>query len=312
MRIGITIGDPGGIGPEIVLKAIQQLPADCQWVVYGPRSVRVHPFFKDQNQWPSSVEWIDTGELSTDYVAGSADARNGRAVEAMLKTANADALSGKIEALVTAPISKTSLYLAGSKFTGHTTMLQSLSESRAVSMGFYSPKLMVLLATIHIPLMTVPSQLTPERLEIASAHAFEFAQSLGIPFPKVAISGLNPHAGENGLFGLEETQLIEPVVKQLKARGYQLTGPVSPDTVFRRAVDGEFDVVVALYHDQGLIPIKLLAFEESVNVTVGLPYIRVSPDHGTAFDIAYQGKASSKSLVAAAQLVIDILERKSQ
>ncbi len=303
LRIGITIGDPAGIGPEIVVRAVRQMAKlPVRWVIFGPESVKNDPYIQSLGPFPDSVEWVVTGSIAENYVKGKADCDNGKAVEVMLKVANEWAMSSKIDALVTAPISKTSLHLAGSRFTGHTTMLQSLSNSAHVSMAFYSPQLKTVLTTIHHPYIEVPSLLTPERLKTTIRHAFLYAKMLRIATPKIAIAGLNPHAGEDGLFGDEESRLLAAPIAEMANSGYPVIGPLSPDTVFRRAFDGEFDIVIALYHDQGLIPIKLLAFDSSVNVSVGLPYIRVSPDHGTAFDIAYQGKASENSLMAAIQL----------
>ena len=185
--------------------------------------------------------------------------------------------------------------MANITHTGHTTALQSLSKSGPVSMAFYTPTLKTILTTIHIPLMHVASQLTPKKLQQTINHGILFCQNLGITSPKIAVAGLNPHAGEGGLFGNEEARLTN-VIKQYDDT---VSGPYPPDTLYYRASQGDFDLVVSLYHDQGLIPIKLIGFHDAVNVTIGLPFIRTSPDHGTAFDISGQGTANESSTKAA-------------
>ncbi len=200
--------------------------------------------------------------------------------------------------LVTAPISKTAWKMADIHYTGHTTALKALSNAETVSMAFYTPNLRTILTTIHISLMQVSKQLTKNRLNTTISHAQLFCQQLGITNPKIAVAGLNPHAGEGGLFGTEE-HTIKGVIDSHDA---SITGPYPPDTLYYRAYQGEFDIVVSLYHDQGLIPIKLIGFHDAVNVTVGLPFIRTSPDHGTAFDIAGKEQANSSSMQAAIEL----------
>lgn len=307
IRIGITLGDPAGIGPEVAIKAIVRL-ADLpvQWIIFGPESLRTHPRIQVLGLLPESLHWENCGELSDQFLVGHATAESGKVIEAMLTVANTWAMNGKIDALVTAPINKTSLHLAGLKYTGHTTMLQALSNTSEVSMAFYSPTLKVILTTIHHRYSDVPSLLTPNRLKTTIRHAYQFTRMLGISNPKIAMAGLNPHAGEGGLFGDEEIRLLLSPIDEMSKLGFPVTGPLSPDTVFRRAFDDEFDLVIALYHDQGLIPLKLLAFDSAVNVTIGLPYIRVSPDHGTAYDIAYQNMASEHSMMSAIQLAMTL------
>jgi 4-hydroxythreonine-4-phosphate dehydrogenase len=276
-RIAITTGDPAGIGPEIAEKAAADLRvrAVCEPVIYGA-DTRFEP-----------------GKLSA--AAGQA------AYETILRAVH-DATVGSVQAVATAPINKEALALAGLPFRGHTDMLATLTTSRDVAMMFYSDKLRVVLATIHIPLSEVPSALTVQSLRTTIRLTAEAMPKFGVTSPRIALAGLNPHAGEHGVIGQEELQVLGPAVEQSRKMGVDITGPWPGDTVFTRAVRGEFDVVIACYHDQGLIPVKLIAFGEAVNVTLGLPIIRTSVDHGTAFDIAGKGVANAESLIQAVLL----------
>jgi 4-hydroxythreonine-4-phosphate dehydrogenase len=207
-----------------------------------------------------------------------------------------------VDAIATAPINKEAFRLAGLPWSGHTDLLAHLTGSPHVAMMFYSDRLVVVLATVHVPLAEVPAALTRERVQTTIALTAEaLARFTKVP-PRLAVAGLNPHAGEHGLFGSEEERVIEPAVAECRARGIDVSGPYPADTVFMRATRGEFDAVVACYHDQGLIPVKLLAFGQAVNVTIGLPIVRTSVDHGTAFDIAGRGIADPESMIAAVLL----------
>lgn len=276
------MGDPAGIGPEIALAAVAdaRVTAVCRPVLYGPRTA------EERARFPP-------GQLS-----GAA----GRAALAAVERAVADALAGRLDAIATAPMHKEALALAGSAWRGHTELLAALTGAGDVAMMFDSPRLRVVLATVHVPLSAVPGLLTRERaeavLDLAAAHLPRF----GVAAPRLALAGLNPHAGEGGLFGTEDRDVLAPAAAAARRRGLDVTGPLPADSVFRRAVEGEFDAVVACYHDQGLIPVKLAAFGEAVNVTLGLPIIRTSVDHGTAFDIAGRGIADPASLVRAVVL----------
>jgi 4-hydroxythreonine-4-phosphate dehydrogenase len=210
-----------------------------------------------------------------------------------------DAEAGGVQAIATAPINKEALVLAGLPWRGHTDMLAALTNTRDVAMMFHSEKLMVVLATIHIPLAEVPAALTRESLGTIIRLTAEAMPMFGVARPRIALAGLNPHAGEHGVIGDEEDRVLTPAVQDALGRGVTVSGPWPGDTVFARAVRGEFDVVIACYHDQGLIPVKLIAFGEAVNVTLGLPIIRTSVDHGTAFDIAGRGIANPESLIHA-------------
>jgi 4-hydroxythreonine-4-phosphate dehydrogenase len=214
----------------------------------------------------------------------------------------ADAQQGVVQAIATAPVNKEAFRLAGLEWSGHTDLLAHLTASSHVAMMFYSDALRVVLATVHIPLAEVPRALTQASLEATIALTARELPRFGIAQPRIAVAGLNPHAGEHGLFGNEEEVAIGPAIEACRARGIDVSGPYPGDTVFVRARRGDFDVVVACYHDQGLIPVKLVAFGQAVNVTLGLPIIRTSVDHGTAFDIAGKGVADPESMIAAVLL----------
>ena len=278
-RIAITVGDPSGIGPEIAAKAAAdpRVLAACEPIVYAP---------------PDGARF-EPGRLS-----GEA----GRAAYDVIVRAVADAMDGAVHAVATAPVNKEAFRLAGLQWAGHTDLLAHLTGAQRVAMMFYSDRLIVVLATVHIALADVPFALTQERLQATIALAADSVPRFTKVPPRIAVAGLNPHAGEHGLFGDEEDRVIAPAIAECRARGIDVSGPFPADTVFVRATRGEFDVVVACYHDQGLIPVKLLAFGQAVNVTLGLPIVRTSVDHGTAFDIAGKGVADPQSMIAAVLL----------
>ncbi len=213
-----------------------------------------------------------------------------------------DAVAGRVGAIATAPINKLGFARAGLRWKGHTDLLAELTHSQRVAMMFWSEPLKVVLASVHVPLSEVPRLLTREVLDEIIDITARQLPSFGIEQPRLALAGLNPHAGEEGLLGREEQQVLRPAVEAARARGVVIDGPLPGDTVFVRAARGEFDVVIACYHDQGLIPVKLLAFGRAVNVTLGLPIVRTSVDHGTAFDIAGKGIADPSSLIEAVLL----------
>jgi 4-hydroxythreonine-4-phosphate dehydrogenase len=275
-RVAITVGDPAGIGPEIAARAAADASvlAQCEPVVYAPP--------------PESV-----------FKRGVLSAEAGRAAYELIVQATADAQAGVVDAIATAPINKEGFRLAGLPWAGHTDLLAHLTGARHVAMMFHSDRLQVVLATVHLPLAEVPRALTREGLEATIAlTAGALPLFTKVP-PRIGVAGLNPHAGEHGLFGREEETIIAPAIAKCRARGIDVSGPYPADTIFVRAVRGEFDVVVACYHDQGLIPVKLLTFGQAVNVTLGLPIVRTSVDHGTAFDIAGKGIADPSSMIAA-------------
>ena len=287
--IAVTAGDPSGIGPEIAVKAIRdpRVVQTCRPVIYGPHSAE-------------AIEQFPVGVVSAD---------SGRAAYDAIQRAVADARAGKVDGIATAPINKEAFADAGLPWRGHTDLLAHLCDVRDVAMLFWSERLRVVLATVHVPLRDVPRLLTTEgllrtlRLTAASMPMF------GIEQPRIGVAGLNPHAGENGLLGDEDGAVIAPAVAQGVAEGLKVSGPIPADTLFVRAIRGEFDVVVAAYHDQGLVPVKLVAFGRAVNVTLGLPIVRTSVDHGTAFDIARTGVADEGSLVEAILLAARLARR---
>jgi len=285
-RVAITCGDPAGIGPEIAQKAANdpRVRDVCEPVVYGP---------------PASARFTP-GELS---------AEAGRAAYDTLCEAVKDAQSGVVAAVATAPVNKLAFARAGLPWKGHTDLLAHLTGSPRVAMMFWSEPLKVVLATIHIPLASVTSALTRELVdEIIDLSSRELPR-FGFAQPRLAVAGLNPHAGEDGLLGHEEATVLRPAIEAAQKRGIHIDGPFPGDTVFGRAVRGEFDAVIACYHDQGLIPVKLLAFGRAVNVTLGLPIIRTSVDHGTAFDIAGKNVADPSSMIEATLLAARLATR---
>ncbi|GBR76082.1 4-hydroxythreonine-4-phosphate dehydrogenase [Candidatus Termititenax persephonae] len=299
MRIGITMGDPNGVGAEIIVKLLKNKGyRDC--VVYG------NPLALSglKNQI------IDPFGRLTEHGRGRVTAENGRAAYQYLQAAAGDALSGAIDAVVTAPLNKQALRAAGYKQDGHTEILAELTGTKKYGMFFYAPELCVMLTTIHQSIRQVPRLLTRQKLADTIDLGLAAIRLLGLRQPRVAVCGLNPHAGENGIFGREETTIITPVIKNYQKRGVKIAGPFPADALFTPAQRRKYDLVIAQYHDQGLIPLKLLAFERAVNVTVGLPIIRTSVDHGTAYDIAGQGKASTGSLAAAIRLARQMVKNR--
>jgi 4-hydroxythreonine-4-phosphate dehydrogenase len=278
-KVAITSGDPAGIGPEISERATadESVRELCDPMIFGP----------------SAGLRFQLGTLSADAGQAAYDSIV-RAVEA--------ARAGTVDAVATAPVNKEAFRLAGLPWAGHTDLLAHLTGSRHVAMMFYSEPLRVVLATIHIPLADVPGALTQASLEATIELTAKEMPRFGTNRPRIAVAGLNPHAGEHGLFGHEEQRIMIPAIEACRARGADVSGPFPGDTIFVRAARGEWDVVVASYHDQGLIPVKLLAFGRAVNVTLGLPIIRTSVDHGTAFDIAGKGIADAGSMIAAVRL----------
>lgn len=321
--IGVTLGDPGGIGPEVVVRSIRELramPAQARprLRLYGSRSV-LEPVCErlqfDPNWWvaprnPGLIAAADVHDcLVIDYDPWLVERGVARAGEAVRYPHHPSAIGGavsfrwvddaiadalrpagdpmRLDAVVTGPISKQAWSLGGhGNFPDHTTLLGQRCRSRRFGMMFASPKLRVMLATIHVPLMDVRNLLTIGRVHEAIDLAHEGCVALGVAPPRIAVCGLNPHAGEGGLLGDEEERLIAPAIELARSQGMDVSGPWPADTVFNAAVDGRHDIVVAMYHDQGLIPVKLLGWDRAVNLTVGLPIVRTSPDHGTAFDLA--------------------------
>ena len=278
-RVALTVGDPAGIGPEIAAKA-----------ALDPRVLEVC----------EPVIYVQPG--ATVFKPGVLSGEAGLAAYNVIVRAVADAEAGVVDAIATAPVNKEAFKLAGLHWAGHTDLLAHLTGTSHVAMMFHSDVLRVVLATVHIPLADVPRALTEELMERTIRLVARELPRFGVARPRIGIAGLNPHAGEHGLFGREEIDHVIPAIEMCRAEGIDVSGPFPGDTIFVRATRDEFDVVIACYHDQGLIPVKLLAFGQAVNVTLGLPIIRTSVDHGTAFDIAGRGIADHGSMVAAVLL----------
>ena len=282
-RIGITLGDVAGIGPEIVAKALASGKLDKRFdyeVIGDPHTKRR----------ADAVDWVVQGARRC--------------------------LSGELAALVTAPISKQLLHDAGYHFEGHTELLAHVARTKRFAMMLVGPPsprlrrasgpLRVALVTIHVPLARVPRLLSTKKIVEVIELSHDVCKRFGIRRPKIGVAGLNPHAGEGGLLGHEERRIIAPAIQSAKRKGIGVTGPWPADTLFHKAYHGEFDAVVAMYHDQGLAPLKMIAFDSGVNLTLGLPFVRTSPDHGTAFDIAGKGIANPASMIAAINLAAQL------
>lgn len=309
-RLGITLGDPAGIGPEIVVAALTSVPTTWRdrVVVYGDpgpleRAARVLGVAMPR------VEIIGAG-LGDDARPGKPDERTGAAQVGYLEAAVAAARAHQLAGIVTAPISKTWARRGGFEFLGHTEMLAARLGAADVAMLFAGPRLKVALATVHVPLVEVLEELTTARVRLVSELVVRsMIDDFGFATPRVGVVALNPHAGEDGLLGDEDADIIAPALATPLPPA-TLHGPLVPDAAFRDALEGRYDAVVAMYHDQGLIPVKLIDFEESVNVTLGLPIVRTSPDHGTAYDIAGSGRARSVSMRRAIELAVAMIERR--
>lgn len=308
VRLVISSGDPAGIGPEVTLKALAQpgvqAIADC--VVTGDARVLEATARRLELPLPRRVEPAgDAGGVET----GRLSAQAGRAAYEAVARAVELVQSGHARALVTAPLNKESLKLAGLPWPGHTEMLATLTGAPEVRMLLVADRLRVSHVTTHRSLRSAIEAATRERVLRTIEMTAEGGRRLAIPHPRIAVAGLNPHAGEGGLFGDEEAREIAPAVEAARGLGIDASGPWPADTLFWRAAQGEFDFVVAMYHDQGHVPVKLSGFDEGVNVTLGLPFLRTSVDHGTAFDIAGQGIARWQSMAAAIRLAAEAVAR---
>lgn len=305
LRIGVTLGDPAGIGPEIVAATLAAgWPAQVTPVVFGHRVLL--------GEWQHRLEIVEPALPIGAVTPGTPNLDSAQAQVGYLDACGAALLDGKIDAVVTAPIHKQWAHRAGFRYPGHTELFAALAE-RPATMLFAGPRLRVALATVHCSLHDAIVKLTTsDVLEHTIARtALALRDQFGIARPRIAVAGLNPHAGEGGEFGDEETRAIAPAIERASHTDWcEVSGPHVPDAVFRGALIGEpdqrFDAVVALYHDQGLIPVKLVDFDSAVNVTIGLPFVRTSPDHGVAYDIAGRGLARPTSMRAAFELAIGL------
>lgn len=326
--LAITLGDPAGIGPEVILKALSHPSVydQCRPLVIG-----------DQRILARAQQWLPDVALTFDPVAEPEQGRYAAGMITLLDLHNADpaviqtgrvsaeagraavdyvlhacdlTMAGTTDAVVTAPLNKEAMNLAGYHFAGHTELLADRTGAERVSMLLTGPQLRVVHVSTHVALEEAIRRVTQKRVEEVIDLAQYSCQALGIAHPRIAVAGLNPHASEGGLFGNQEAQEVQPAIERARARGLNVTDPQPPDTVFLRAVKGHYDIVVAMYHDQGHIPMKLLAFDSGVNVSIGLPIIRTSVDHGTAFDIAGTGKAREESMLEAIKVAVQMAKAK--
>lgn len=316
-KLAITMGDPGGIGPEIIVRAVMssEVRGCCMPVVIGDRiameealrlvnqslKLRTIETPEEASPAPEVIELVDL-HLLRDFERGKATPEGGKACAGYIRKAVELGLAKKVDGIVTAPISKEALKMAGMKWPGHTEMLAELTQTDNFAMMLTGGPLRVILVTIHTSIRSMPGMITKDKVLKTIRLAKKACDAMGIERPRIGVAGLNPHAGEAGIFGREEIEEIIPAVKEASKEGIHAVGPLPPDTIFNKAYKGEFDVVVCMYHDQGLIPLKMIAFETGVNVTIGLPLIRTSPDHGTAYDIAWKGLANPSSMIEAIKL----------
>lgn len=314
--IAITMGDAAGIGPEIILKTFLGSDAvNRKLLVVGDLVIlqevkerlgydnikleAIHSF--DNVAWdPQTINVWDMKLLSIEgFEPGKVSKEAGNAAFQYLIEAIGMANEGKIAAVVTAPINKEAIHAAGHHFAGHTEIFAAYTDTKDYAMLLYDEKFSVIHVSTHIPLAEAISSLNQPRVETVIQLAEDSMRKIIGHAPRIAVAGLNPHAGENGLFGNQEIEILSPAIEKMKAKGIDVSGPYEPDTIFLRTLKGDYDIVVAMYHDQGHIPMKLLGFDTGVNVSVGLPIIRTSVDHGTAFDIAWKGIAKNDSLLKA-------------
>ncbi|HET7479964.1 MAG TPA: 4-hydroxythreonine-4-phosphate dehydrogenase PdxA [Rubrobacteraceae bacterium] len=316
--VALTMGDPAGIGPEIIARMLADpdFHTENRAVVVGDAKIleraarllnlplRINAIVEPEEALfePGAADLIQVGDVPEDLPFGELDARAGDAAFRYLERAIHLASAGRVAAVATAPLNKEAMHLAGHKYPGHTEILAELTGTKDYAMMLVTDELKVIHVSTHVALREAIERATTERELAVIRLAHESLKKLGVENPKVAVAGLNPHAGENGLFGTEDAERIAPAVAAAVEEGIDASGPHPPDTVMMRARTGVFDIVVVQYHDQGHIPIKLMGFDTGVNVTVGLPFFRTSVDHGTAFDIAGTGKADPTSLRAALDL----------
>ena len=316
--VAVTLGDPAGIGPEVIARTFAEAgfhEENKAFVVGDARilrmavdllglSLNVNEIEKPDEALfePGSMDVLQVGELPEDLPFGELDARAGGAAFEYVHKATELALEGSVGAVATAPLNKEAMHLGGFKYPGHTEILAELTDTKDYAMMLVTEELRVIHVSTHVSLKEAIERVRPERELAVIRLARDALWKMDVEEPKIAVAGLNPHAGENGLFGDEDDERIVPAVAEAREEGIDVTGPHPPDTVFAKARRGEFDMVVVQYHDQGHIPIKLMGFEGGVNVTVGLPFFRTSVDHGTAFDIAGTGRADHSSMRTAIEL----------
>lgn len=298
--IALSVGDVAGIGPEIAVRLLcdRELVSSADIRLYGPEKIIREAVARFAPSVSPSI--VNTSPLSfADIVPGRLDPSAGKAAYDTIVQAARDVIGGKADAIVTCPVNKAAINEAGILFTGHTELIAELCGTRTFAMMQSAGNLRVIFATTHIALKDVAAHATQERIIEVARLVENAARAEGVRRPRIAVAGLNPHAGENGHMGTEDETVVKPAVARLKAEGMDISGPFPSDTLFIDSIRNSFDGIVSMYHDQGHIPFKMLAFNRGVNSTMGLPIIRTSPDHGTAFEIAWKGKADTGSLKAA-------------
>ncbi len=327
--IGITMGDPAGIGPEIIVRALadRDIYEICRPVVLGDEVVLSSEITKsfpdlslhiiespsESEAMPGRVDLSAVSELKGHAaLPGKPTVEGGKAMVEYIIRATHMCLDGSIGAMVTCPISKALMHEAGYTYDGHTQLIAHLTNTNEYVMMLAGERLRVALVTIHCALKDVPAILNTEMIyKTIHITAKALTEDMGFENPGLAVAALNPHAGEEGLFGTEEREIIVPAVNKTRQEGFNVVGPLPADTLFYKAASGQFDAVIAMYHDQGLIPLKLLHFSDAVNLTLGLPIIRTSVDHGTAYDIAGTGRADASSLKAAIRMAVKIVKNRA-
>jgi len=311
-RIAVTIGDPAGVGAEVVLKALDdaEIAGLAEWIVVGdPAPLREAGKLTGIDPHALACEFVFAGEIAAEETIayGQLRAEYGAAAVEYVRRATLMCLTGETAALVTAPLNKEAVTLGGLHFTGHTEYIAELCKATESRMLLASERVSTVHVTTHVPLEEACHADVQRVLRTIELGA-EAVRLMLRRAPRVGVMGLNPHAGEHGLFGRQEIDVIEPAIEQARAKGIDCKGPLPPDTAYVRALRGEFDLIVAQYHDQGHIPMKLIDFEETVNVSLGIPIIRTSVDHGTAFDIAGRNKADGRNMKAAMRLAVRMAE----
>ncbi|WP_413733742.1 D-threonate 4-phosphate dehydrogenase [Sodalis sp. RH21] len=321
--IAVTMGDPAGIGPEIIIKALAEgefsgapvVVVGCAFTlrrilalgITPPAELRIISRPDEAYFAPGVMNVIDEPLRDPEGLKpGVVQAQAGDLAYRCVKRAAELALAGEVQAIATAPLNKEALHAAGHIYPGHTELLAKLTHSRDYAMVLYTDRLKVIHVSTHIALRKFLDTLSRERIETVIRMADTFLKRVGFSHPRIAVAGVNPHAGEHGLFGDEEINIVNPAVAAMRAQGLNVAGACPPDTVFLQTYEGQYDMVVAMYHDQGHIPLKLLGFYDGVNITAGLPFIRTSADHGTAFDIAWTGKAKSDSMAISIKLAMQL------
>ncbi len=323
-KILISMGDPAGIGPEVVVKFLARMAVldannDLEPVVIGEREILEETtvslgikmeFGPDDSPRKGRIKVRSMGLIrSGDFELGRVSALCGNAAFHYFTHAVESCLTGDAFAIVTAPINKEAMNLADHAYVGHTDILEKMTGAPTIIMALVHPKLMVSHVTDHLPLRKALDAITIPRIQEVVKLTWKTLLAKGIAHPRIALAGVNPHAGENGLFGREEIEILRPAMELLKSEGYPTLGPFPGDTVFHMGLQGRFDAVLAMYHDQGFGPMKTVDFANGVNCTLGLPFVRTSPDHGTAFDIAGEGKAKPDSMIAAWNLAVQLVRQ---